>query len=71
MFRITGTQYLDFTTDFYAGEYPNQRFGQAFHNVLVPNGETIIMDDGRDIFYISDDREVKDFLIANVIDWND
>lgn len=56
--KISRTAYWTFSRQFDAGEYPHQRFGQAFFNIMVV--EEVNADP--DLFY-TEDRKVAEQLI--------
>lgn len=70
MFKVTQEEYMDFLihrTENWETE-KHQRAGQAFYNRFVKNGEIILMDDGRDLFYADSMTAIR-FIGENLVEW--
>jgi len=57
--------YLEFAMDFWAGEFGDQRYGQAFFNSFLEKDD----DPDNKIFYGKID-EVMDLIEANFVMWD-
>ena len=55
--------YTDFVLSYHAGEFPNQRLGQAFMNTFY-TGTNVI---DSQLFYCEDEAKAVDFIFARYI----
>lgn len=65
MVKISPMEFYNFQNAYYNGEWPSQRFGQAFINKFYPaSGE-----ETSDIFYKEDSVEAEALIMDRLVDY--
>ena len=61
--KISETELLEFSNEFYTGKYPHMRFGQAFMYKFQENWTLPIPE----LFYEEDDKEAWSYIFLNFV----